>query len=127
MHGWNGEIMKEIMIVDDNEDIRMTLQFVLEEEGYKTIQAENGDDCLNQLEEMTEKPDLILLDIMMPGTPVSQVIEKINGIKIVYLSAVGVSKEDKEKMLSNEKIIDFIEKPFDEKKLIAFIKEQVGE
>jgi DNA-binding response OmpR family regulator len=119
--------MKEIMIVDDNEDIRMTLQFVLEEEGFKTIQAENGDDCLKKLEEMTEKPDLILLDIMMPGTPVSQIIEQINGIKIAYLSAVGVSKEDKERMLSNDKIIDFIEKPFDEKKLIAFIKEQVGE
>jgi two-component system nitrogen regulation response regulator NtrX len=115
------------MIVDDNEDIRITLQFVLEEEGFKTILAENGDDCLKKLKENPEKPDLILLDIMMPGTPVSQVIEQIENVKIVYLSAVGVSEEDKQKMLSNDKIIDFIEKPFDEEKLVEFIRKQVGE
>lgn len=115
------------MIVDDNEDIRQTLQFVLEEEGYETLLAENGDDCLKILEERTKKPDLILLDIMMPGTPVAQVVEKIEDIKIAYLSAVGVSKEDKEKLVANPKILDFIEKPFDQEKLMEFIREQVGE
>lgn len=119
--------VKEIMIVDDNEDIRTTLQFVLEEEGFETIVAENGDDCLKKLDEQSEKPDLILMDIMMPGTPVSQVVDKIEDIKIIYLSAVGVSTEDKEKMLENDKILNFIEKPFDEEKLIAYIKKKVGE
>jgi len=115
------------MIVDDNEDVRQTLHFVLEEEGYETLLAEDGDDCLRILEDRTKKPDLILLDIMMPGIPVAQVVERIEGIKIAYLSAVGVSKEDKEKLVANPKIIDFIEKPFDQEKLMDFIREQVGE
>lgn len=115
------------MIVDDNEDVRQTLQFVFEEEGYETLLAENGDDCLKKLEERAKKPDLILLDIMMPGTPVAQVVEQIEGIKIAYLSAVGVSKEDKEKLVANPKILDFIEKPFDQEKLMEFIRAQVGE
>ena len=119
--------MKEIMIVDDNEDIRNTLKFILEEEGFTTIQAENGDKCLEILGETDHKPDLILLDIMMPGLPVSEVIKQIEDIKIVYLSAVGISEEDKGRMLENNKIFDFIEKPFDEEKLIEAIKRLVGE
>lgn len=43
--------MKEIMVVDDNEDVRQTLYFFLESKGYKSILAKNGDDCLKILEE----------------------------------------------------------------------------
>lgn len=60
---------------------------------------------------------------MMPGTPVSEVIEKIDNIKIAYLSEICVSREDKEKMFANKKIIDFIEKHFDHDELIEFIRE----
>jgi len=120
--------MKMIMVVDDNEDVRRTIKFVLDrQQDYKTILASNGDDCLEKLENLTKKPDLILLDIMMPGTPVAKIVEKIDDIKIAYLSAVWVSEAERKKMLSQKNVVDFIVKPFDEDELIKLIKTQVGE
>ena len=73
---------KTIMIVDDEPDIKETVKTILEKDGYTVITAINGDDCLKQLETGL-KPDLILMDIMMPGTPVREIIPKIKGIKII--------------------------------------------
>ena len=57
--------MRTILIVDDEKSIRQTLEGVLQDEGFKTLTAETGEDCLCLLKE--ETPDLILLDIWMPG------------------------------------------------------------
>ncbi|MBS3124865.1 response regulator [Candidatus Woesearchaeota archaeon] len=111
---------KTIMIVDDEADIRETIKTILEREGYNTILAIDGDDCLKKLE--TVKPNLILLDIMMPGTPVRDIVKKIKGIKIVYCSAVRTSDAEREQLLSNGNIIDFIQKPFDINELIKKVK-----
>ena len=118
--------MKKIMIVDDNPDVRLTLKTILNAEGYDTFLAVDGDDCLRQLKNLQEKPDLILMDVMMPGTPVAEVIEKIKDSKIAYLTAVGVTEQDKKRMLSDKKIVDFIEKPFRTDELIKVIKKHVG-
>ena len=56
---------KTIMIVDDEPSIRTSLEGVLEDEGYKVICASDGNEALKTIEE--EMPDLILLDIWMPG------------------------------------------------------------
>ena len=71
---------KKIMVVDDEADIRSSVKTILEKEGYEVITAVNGDDCLKKLEK--GKPDLILLDIMMPGTPVREIVKKIKEVKI---------------------------------------------
>ena len=68
---------KKIMVVDDEPDIRATVKTVLEKNGYKVVTAVDGDDCLKKLKK--EKPDLILMDIMMPGTPVREVVPTIVG------------------------------------------------
>lgn len=111
---------KNIMIVDDEADIRNTVKIILEKNGYKIITAINGDDCLKKLK--TEKPDLILLDVMMPGTPAREVVKKIKNIKIAYLTVVRTSEAEKEELLGQKNIVDFIQKPFDIKDLVRRVK-----
>jgi len=111
--------MKTIMIVDDEEDIRTTVKTVLEKNGYEVITAINGDDCLMKLKK--ENPDLILMDIMMPGTPVKEIIPKIKQ-KVAYLSVVRISEAEKENLLKSKNIVDFIQKPFDIDELVKKVK-----
>lgn len=115
---------KTIMVVDDEPDIRSTVKTILTKAGYKVLVAVNGDDCLRQLK--NEKPDLILMDIMMPGTPVKEVIGKIKTIKIAYLSVVRVSEAEKKELLGQKNIVGYIQKPFDINDLLKKVKEFVG-
>ncbi len=107
------------MVVDDEEDIRTTVKTVLEKEGYKVETAISGDDALKKV--TTVKPDLILLDIMMPGTPVRDIVPKL-GSKVAYLSVVRTSEAEKEDLMKSKNIVDFIQKPFDIKDLVARVK-----
>jgi len=113
------------MVVDDEPDVRNTVKVILEKNGYRVIAAVNGDDCLEKLKK--EKPDLILLDIMMPGTPVKEVIEKIKDVKISFLSVVRTSEAEREELLGQENVVDYIQKPFDINDLLKRVKNIVGE
>jgi|TARA_Y100000310_G_C20293077_1_gene628090 CheY-like chemotaxis protein len=115
---------KIIMVVDDEPDIRATVKTVLEKNGYEVITAVSGDDCLKQLKK--EKPELILMDVMMPGTPVREVVPKIKGIKVAYLSVVRTSEAEKEELTKSANIVDFINKPFDINDLLKRVKKIVG-
>jgi len=119
--------MKTIMVVDDNEDIIKIIKRILEKQGYETISATDVDDCLEKLKNLARKPDLILLDIMMPGPPVSEIVRNIKDVKIAYLSAVTISDEDREKMLLQNNVVDFIPKPFERDELIKIVKKMVGD
>jgi DNA-binding response OmpR family regulator len=117
------EAKKKVMVVDDEPDIRDTVKLILEKEGYEVVTAISGDDCLTKL---YENPDLILMDIMMPGTPTKDVVKKIKGIKIAYLSVVRVSEAEREKLMKSKDIVDFIQKPFDVKTLVKRVKKILG-
>lgn len=112
---------KTIMVVDDEQDIRLTVKTILEKNGYKVITAESGDDCLEKLKK--DKPDLILMDIMMPGTPVRDIVKKIKNIKIAYLTVVRLAEAEKEELLKSKNIVGYIEKPFDIDELLKKVKE----
>ncbi len=107
---------KTILVVDDEPDIRDSVKMILETNGYIVVTAEDGDDCLNKLNDI--KPDLILLDIMMPGTPVSEVVKKITDIKIAFMSVVRISDARKRGLCEQENIVDFFQKPFNVTDLI---------
>jgi len=111
---------KLIMVVDDEPDNVSTVRSVLESNGFDVVSAVNGDDCLEKLKRV--KPALILMDIMMPGTPVREVVKKIKDVKIAYLSVVRTSEAEKEELLGQKNIVDFIQKPFDINDLIAKVK-----
>ncbi len=116
-------VKKKIMIVDDEADIRTTVKAVLEKNGYEVVTAVNGDDCLKKLKKI--KPALILMDIMMPGTPVKEIIPKIKGVKIAYLSVVRTSEAEKEDLMKSKIVVDFIQKPFDIDTLLKKVKKLV--
>jgi len=120
---------KKIMIVDDEEGIIELLTAILEEEGYEVITAMDGKECLEKLKKV--KPDLILLDMMMPGMSGREVCEKIRknpktkNLKIVFLTVARFSEMGKD-VLKKLNVLDYITKPFDNKDLIRRIKNIVG-
>ena len=116
--------MKVIMVVDDESDIRNTVKTVLTKNKYSVVTAVNGDDCLKKLKK--QKPNLILMDIMMPGTPVSKIVPRIKNIPIAYLSVVRMSEAEKEELLGQKNIVDYIQKPFDINELLERVKKIVG-
>jgi two-component system response regulator (stage 0 sporulation protein F) len=91
-----GRLMKKIMIVDDEENIRFLYKEELEEEGFVVELAENGEEALSKLREF--QPDLITLDIKMPGMNGIEVLKKIREqdrhLPIVLCSAYGEYKQD---------------------------------
>jgi DNA-binding response OmpR family regulator len=81
------------MIVDDNPEIRMAERLALEKAGHEVLEAAGGEECLGALRRGNNKPDLIILDVMMPrldGWEVSRTIksnESLKGIIICMLTA----------------------------------------
>ena len=107
---------KKIMVVDDEPDILSYVVQVLELNGYEVVKAINGKDCLDKLYKSSTSPDLILLDIMMPGLCGWDVVTKIKenakwkNIPIVFLTA----KSDAMSVgLGGLTAKDYIVKPFD--------------
>jgi CheY-like chemotaxis protein len=115
---------KTIMVVDDEENIRALAEALLGEAGYKVILAVNGGDCLKKLK--NQKPDLILMDIMMPGIPVKEVVKKIRNIRIAYFSVVAVSEAEKQALSKQKNVVGYIQKPFDNQDLIKKVREFAG-
>ena len=83
--------MAKIFVVDDDEDIRELLKYNLEKNGHDVVTCENGIDCLDKI--LLSKPDLILLDVMMPGLDGIEVCERLKSnsenqdILICFLTA----------------------------------------
>ena len=103
--------MKKILVVDDEPDVRETVKIILEQRGYEVVMAADGDECIKRLHE--EKPDLILLDIMMPGMPIVDVVEQIKDTNIAFMSVVRISEARKKGLCKQDNVVDFIQKPFD--------------
>ncbi len=118
--------MKTIMVVDDEPDVRNTIKTALESNGYKVVTANNGDDCLKKIGTIKPKPALILMDIMMPGTPVKDVVPKLTGQKVVYISVVRTSEAEKEDLMKSKNIKGFIQKPFDVNDLVKKVQKYAG-
>src|SRR3989338_1936463 len=91
--------MKTIMVVDDEQTLRKTVRIVLESEGYAVEEAENADECWKKMQTMSPLPELILLDIRMPGMPSIELVKKVKEntklrkIRIVYMTAIIGTKE----------------------------------
>lgn len=113
-----------ILIVEDEQDIRELLAYNLEKEGYATVQAADGKEGLDLAR--SRKPDLILLDLMLPkmdGLAVCRELERDAGtvrIPIIMLTARG---EDVDRILGFELgADDYVVKPFDPRELLARIR-----
>ena len=112
--------MKNILIVDDEQDIRAILRYNLEKEGFAITEAVDGNDALDKL---SKDLDLAILDIMMPGKDGYDVCRKIreqgNTLPIVFLTAMD--REFDEVKGLEVGADDYVSKPFSPRMLIARI------
>ena len=113
--------MKNILIIDDDLYIGNLLEEVLEKEGYRVLRAYSGTEALFVLSE--GKPDLVLLDLMLPGLKGEEVLPKIKEIPVIVVSA-KTNLDDKVKLLL-EGAADYVTKPFHKKELLARIAVQL--
>lgn len=115
---------KKVLIADDEEDVKAVLQMFLQSRGYDVITAYDGLDAIDQVNR--EKPDLVLLDIMMPMIDGFEVCRKIkanpdtNPIPVVMLSAAGHA-ESVQKGL-DVGAVDYLVKPFEPEQLLKLIQ-----
>lgn len=111
----------KILVVDDEQPIADILKFNLEKEGYEVIVANDGEAAINLAEQ--EKPDLILLDIMLPkkdGNEVCREVRKTQSMPIIMLTA---KDSEIDKVLGLELgADDYVTKPFSSRELIARVK-----
>ena len=117
-----------IMVVDDEESVRMVVTFTLEKAGYGVIAADCGDEALNSV--METPPDLILLDLMMPNIDGWEVLQLLKSnpttedIPVCLLTAKG---DIRNKMYALQQgAVDYITKPFKREELLEKVKIIVG-
>ena len=122
-----GGKLANIMIVDDEEDFRNMLNLMLHKEGFETETAEDGAEFLNKLD--TFDPDIVTLDVMMPGLTTSEILQKIkekkSKPKIILLTVVRYSEEEKKKIRTMRNIVDYVTKPFDIDELLVRIRKYI--
>ncbi len=112
---------EKILVVDDEEDIVNFLSTILIKEGFEVAKAYSGEEALTQLK--AKEPDLILLDLMLPGKDGFEVckdMRKTTNVPIIMLTA---RDEDMDKIIGLEMgADDYVVKPFNPKELLARIK-----
>lgn len=109
--------MKTIAIIEDDLPIGDTLEALLSQEGYGVLRAYSGTEALYLL--ASKQPDLVLLDLMLPGLPGEAVLPQIRGIPVIVLSAKG-DVQDKVSLLRSG-AVDYVTKPFHPQELLARI------
>ena len=114
-------IKPKILIVDDEKSIQFLLKNILTENNYDVITADNGNDALERIS--SELPDIVLLDVMMPGMNGFEVLEKIKAsenLKNISVILITAKTEPEELKKGFEKgAFDYIKKPFNEIELLA--------
>ncbi|MFW6109335.1 MAG: response regulator [archaeon] len=119
--------MCRILVVDDEADVLLLAREMLESEGYEVHTVESGEDAIELLPELD--PDLVLLDVVMPGVSgleVCRVIkrnEAMSGVKVVLFTALGAEVD----MMLDEgdKADDYILKPFTRKTFLEKIEKHL--
>lgn len=113
--------MNTILIVDDDVYIGDMLEEILTKEGYQTARAYSGTEALMYL--ASARPDLILLDLMLPGLPGEELLPLTRGIPVIVVSAKAKTSDKVDLLLGGA--CDYVTKPFDTSELLARITVQL--
>jgi two-component system, chemotaxis family, chemotaxis protein CheY len=117
-----------VLVVDDDPDIRETLEVLLSMHGHPVVAAADGAEALERLQEKPRRPCLILLDLMMPGMNGFELHRKLgenatfSGIPIVVITGAGADAEERVSALRTE----VLRKPFDLQTVLATVKRHCG-
>ena len=112
--------MKTILVIDDDISIGNMLEETLTKAGYAVKRAYSGTEALLLLEH--SRPDLVLLDLMLPGMSGEEVLPALSGIPVIVISAKADPDDKVELLLGGA--ADYVTKPFDRKELLARIAVQ---
>lgn len=119
--------MTKILVVDDEQDIREMIDLMMKKEGFETEMAYDGSDFLEKIDVF--QPDIVTLDVMMPGLTTKEILEKLKGTKsnpkILILTVVRYSEEEKKKIMNMGNVVGYITKPFEFDDLINTVKKYV--
>jgi two-component system response regulator ResD len=111
----------KILVVDDEEDVVEFLRPYLREERYEVFEAYNGEEAL--MVNRKESPDLIILDVMMPGLDGFEICKKVRARSDVPIIMLTAKSEDVDKIVGLEiGADDYMVKPFNPRELIARVK-----
>ncbi len=116
--------MARVMVVDDDPYILILVEKILKKEGHEVMEAKNGEECLGMLEH--DKPDIILLDIMMPGKDGWEICKKIKkdaktkDVPVIMFT-VRVSEDSVAKSFEYAKADHQLGKPFKINDLISVV------
>jgi DNA-binding response OmpR family regulator len=119
---------KTVLIVDDELSILVPLQFLMEQNGFHVVLAQSGRDAFEALEK--SKPDLILLDIMLPDLDGYEIFQMIranpawDGIKVIFLTAKNRDGDIAKGL--NLGVDAYITKPFSSAELLAAVNDLLG-
>ncbi|MBM3132706.1 MAG: response regulator [Chloroflexi bacterium] len=116
---------RNVMVVDDERDIRITVRAVLEPRGFKVLLIESGEKCIEELEKGFK--GVILLDIMMAGMDGWETVREITkrGLQQGNIIAMLTAKHDPDPDLEQlaENVLHYIRKPFEPSELVAIVGE----
>lgn len=117
----------KILIADDNQNIRDALTYLLEDEGHEILQSRSGPETLTLVREY--RPDILFLDIMMPGTngyDVCRTIKsdpELSGIHIIMLTAKGQAAEQERGRAVGAD--EYIVKPFSPMEILSLVRKRL--
>lgn len=111
----------KVLVVDDEKPIADILKFNLEKEGYEVIMAHDGNDAIELAEK--ERPDLMLLDIMLPGKDGNEVCREVRKTQSMPIIMLTAKDSEIDKVIGLELgADDYVTKPFSNRELIARVK-----
>jgi len=119
---------KKILIADDDDNIRRLVKMTFMDEGFEIHEASDGDEAINKAREV--KPDLVILDVMMPKKVGYEVCEEIKNdpetehAYVIFITARGTSVAEKAGESSGGD--DFMVKPFEPAELRERVKKALG-
>ena len=118
------EFRKMIFVVEDEPDIRETLSYNLNQEGFKVSEFSDAESCLNKIKE--KKPELIILDLMLPGMSgldLCKLIKSNNELKNISIIMLTAKSEEIDRIVGFELgADDYVTKPFSVRELILRVK-----
>ncbi|WP_016855573.1 response regulator transcription factor [Halomonas smyrnensis] len=121
--------MRKVLIVDDEPNIVLSLEFLMQQAGFEVVTAEDGETALARVSET--RPDLMLLDISLPGIGGFDVLERLRAdpdvarLPIIMLTAHGREVEREKGLALGAD--DYITKPFSTRELVERVKRLLGD
>ncbi|MBI5359765.1 MAG: response regulator [Planctomycetes bacterium] len=122
---------KKIIVIEDNDNIRNIIQYILKQKGYEVDSAADGEDGLKKIQ--AKKPDIILLDVMLPGISGFDICTDLKedpqyaSIPVVLLTAIAKDSGKSDEYWRQKSGADaFLSKPFKAKDLVDKVVSLIG-